>query len=157
MQIREATIDDYESADEIYIESNELHYQMKPNRIKSPHLSRPKKEFNDRLNGTAGNSTILVAVEDGRVVGFADLVAKVDPENYYVFKKEYIRIDDLAVRKTHQGQGIGKVLIEAAGDWAKSRGVKILELSARWANKNALEFYDKVGFEIVSVNLRKEL
>jgi GNAT superfamily N-acetyltransferase len=157
MEIREAINGDYESADEVYVESNELHYHMKPNRIKSPRLSRPKEEFINRINGSAGNATILVAVEGDKVIGFADLVAKVDPENYYVNQKVYVKVDDLAVRKSHQGQGVGKAIMKAAENWAKARGINTIELSARWANKKALEFYDKVGYDIVSVNLRKEI
>ena len=60
-------------------------------------------------------------------------------------------IGALFVEKNHQGQGIGKNLI----DYAKNL-YDNLSLAVYKENEKALEFYKKMGFKIISENINED-
>ena len=55
------------------------------------------------------------------------------------------------MKKNHQGQGIGKNLI----DYAKNL-YDNLSLAVYKENEKALEFYKKMGFKIISENINED-
>lgn len=63
----------------------------------------------------------------------------------------------LAVSDTEQGAGIGTRLMEAAEQWAKARGFRLLHLEVFAANNPARGFYGKLGFEEETVIMVKPL
>ncbi|WP_350355408.1 GNAT family N-acetyltransferase [Haloglomus halophilum] len=83
----------------------------------------------DREAVMAGDSEVLVAVTDGRVLGALVL----DGE----------RIEAVAVRPGRQGQGIGSGLVAAAG---ARRERLVAEFDAR-----LVDFYGELGFDIEQV------
>ena len=60
-------------------------------------------------------------------------------------------IGALFVEKNHQGQGLGKNLL----DYAKNL-YDNLSLAVYKENENALEFYKKMGFKIISENINED-
>lgn len=42
--------------------------------------------------------------------------------------------------------GVGRLLIDAVADWAKSRGMRGLKLMVTSVNRGAIEFYQRIGF-----------
>ncbi|HBP65884.1 MAG TPA: GNAT family N-acetyltransferase [Desulfosporosinus sp.] len=57
-------------------------------------------------------------------------------------------IEDLVVEDEWRGEGIGKELLLSAGNWAITRGVTRLQLLADRNNVGALEFYEKMDWEV---------
>lgn len=55
-------------------------------------------------------------------------------------------IDDLAIDKKHRGQGVGKMLMDAAVQWSKDKGFNGLSLETQSNNLLACRFYLKYGF-----------
>jgi RimJ/RimL family protein N-acetyltransferase len=53
----------------------------------------------------------------------------------------------LMVAKSHRRRGVGSALLEAAVDWARSRGVRKLELHVFPYNEGAIHLYERFGFE----------
>lgn len=53
----------------------------------------------------------------------------------------------LMVAKSHRRHGVGSALLEAAVDWARSRGVRKLELHVFPYNEAAIQLYERFGFE----------
>jgi GNAT superfamily N-acetyltransferase len=47
---------------------------------------------------------------------------------------------------THRKDGVGRMLVEAVLEWAKTRGVKSLDLLVTGVNDGAMRFYDRLGF-----------
>lgn len=81
-----------------------------------------------------GHSGLL----DGTILGMICIRSKVrEPKTVVYF---------LIVDETARGLGIGKALIEAAQEAGEHRTV---ELNVMKGNNDALEFYKKLGFEIV--------
>jgi len=63
----------------------------------------------------------------------------------------------LAVTASAQGNGIGKLLMEAAENWAKAQGYRLLHLEVFSTNNQARRFYDTLGFKPDTINMIKSL
>ena len=64
-----------------------------------------------------------------------------------VLKNETAYIGLLAVSESHQNKGIGKALIEAAGNFALKNNLFKLQVITQSENTNACAFYKKNGFK----------
>jgi len=63
----------------------------------------------------------------------------------------------LAVSPSAQGLGIGKQLMTAAENWAKSQGYRLLHLEVFANNNNAKGFYQSMGFKPETLHMIKPL
>jgi ribosomal protein S18 acetylase RimI-like enzyme len=102
-------------------------------------LTRP---WNDpgadlRLALTTPTSTVFVARDADRLTG--SVMAGFDGHRGWIY---YLAVDP-AVRR----QGLGRVLMAAAGDWLRERGAPKLQLMVRDGNEEALAFYAALGLE----------
>jgi GNAT superfamily N-acetyltransferase len=87
----------------------------------------------------AGLGRILIAERDGDVLGFVCALRERDPDwgGY---------IDNLHVRPQRKGEGIGKVLLDAALGWLHSTGEAKAYLWVYEANLPARGFYEREGW-----------
>lgn len=60
----------------------------------------------------------------------------------------YAYIDDVAVDAKFRRQGVGRVLVERAIEWAKSKGFPGLMLETQNNNVAACKLYERCGFEL---------
>ena len=63
----------------------------------------------------------------------------------------------LAVSPAAQGQGVGKLLIQAAESWAKENSYRLLHLEVFANNTKAHNFYQGVGFQAETLHMIKTL
>lgn len=56
-------------------------------------------------------------------------------------------IEDMVLRVEFRGHSLGKALLEAAADWARSKGAKRIQLVADADNAPALGFYKHLGWQ----------
>lgn len=56
-------------------------------------------------------------------------------------------VEDVVIDEAFRGQGIGRKMLAAVSKWAANKGVKRLDLLADRDNKNALAFYDRLGWK----------
>jgi len=61
-------------------------------------------------------------------------------------------ISDLAVERAHRRQGVGAALLNAAGEWAKSRGLRRLLIEVQTKNYPAICFCEKLGLAFCGFN-----
>jgi GNAT superfamily N-acetyltransferase len=61
-----------------------------------------------------------------------------------------VKLGDLYVRPQHRGQGVGRALVQAVAELARSRGAAHVHLTT---NLEALAFYDQLAFGEESRNL----
>ncbi|MBF4636064.1 N-acetyltransferase [Agreia pratensis] len=64
---------------------------------------------------------------------------------------------DVLVDEQHRGRGIGREAMNLAEEYARSQGARTLGLSVFAFNTAARTLYDSLGYEPVSVKMRKPL
>jgi GNAT superfamily N-acetyltransferase len=84
-------------------------------------------------------STVLVARQDGRVVGVC--TAYLDIESVRFGQRAWV--EDLMVDPELRSLGIGKGRLDAAKKWARDRGATHLELDSAEPRADAHRFYER--------------
>jgi len=82
------------------------------------------------------NTVTLIAAERGRIVAFA----------IAFFGEEHVHLSLLAVRPTHQRQGIGRRMMDWLLKSARVAGTASIHLELRARNRTARRFYRALGF-----------
>lgn len=100
---------------------------------------------------------LLVAVEDGEVVGFASVQAQVPCEDVDEEDYHYALISDLAVDGARRGRGIGRALIAAGEAYARNKGARWLRIAVMGRNAPARGLYAAYGFEDRLIEMEKTL
>lgn len=114
-----------------------------------PEMFRPADANDEFIRSVleSGSEDILVAREGSRVLGLA-LVQEKDTPPYPAFiPRRYTYLMDLVVDPDHRGRGIGRALMGAVKDWAKSRNAEFIELGVLAQNKDAIRLYESLGFK----------
>ncbi|MBI5104411.1 MAG: GNAT family N-acetyltransferase [Solirubrobacterales bacterium] len=86
---------------------------------------------------------VLVAREDGRVVGHLQLMETGDPAE--------AAVNSMAVAPEHQGRGVGRTLLVAAIERAREQGRRRLVVATAAADTGNLRFYQRLGFRLRAV------
>ncbi len=99
----------------------------------------------------------LVAIEDGKVVGYimGSIEKKSNPRNPEVMEIEGMpdevgHIISFAVLREYQGRGIGSALLKEELE-RFSTAVKAVYLEVRVSNERAIKIYKKFGFKPIKV------
>jgi RimJ/RimL family protein N-acetyltransferase len=88
------------------------------------------------------NAAVFVAERnDGEVVGRLSLARDTHPASTHVADL------GLMVARDSRGHGVGRALLESAVEWARSSGIRKLELHVFPWNEPALRLYERFGFE----------
>jgi GNAT superfamily N-acetyltransferase len=95
------------------------------------------------LDAYIGAGRVLVAVSDGEIIGHLQLTGTGDPRQ--------AEIKNMAVREDRQGQGVGRLLIQAAVDLAAAGAVRSILVATAAADIGNLRFYQRQGFRMRSV------
>lgn len=96
------------------------------------------------LNQPEPDSAVFTAEDEiGTLAGFIHLQTQVD----YFRDEKYGYISDLAVDQSFEGQGIGRLLLDAAEDWARTKGYRLLALYVFAGNARAQQVYERKGFK----------
>jgi ribosomal protein S18 acetylase RimI-like enzyme len=107
--------------------------------LEAPPLPRMRRFV---LDGLRAGIPQFVAVDQGRVVGWCDVVPK---------SHETLRHSGtlgMGVAASHRGIGVGTALLRATLDGAFARGLARIELVVRADNEPAIELYRRHGFEV---------
>lgn len=92
----------------------------------------------ENLSADASNA-IFIAEHNDTVIGCVML--------YPIADEEKIKLRQMAVYDEWQGKGIGKVLVDAAENYAKDKGYSAIILHARKVSEG---FYKKLGYDTTS-------
>jgi len=91
------------------------------------------------------NSTLLIAWEDDKQVGFARL--RKNDEVTYLLGNHTIELQRLYVLTSAQGKSVGKLLMQHSLSYSKINQYEWIWLGVWEKNFKAQEFYSKLGFE----------
>jgi ribosomal-protein-alanine N-acetyltransferase len=93
-------------------------------------------------NELANGHLYLAAMEDEQLIGYGGLAMSPPDEAW---------INNVAVRRENQGQGVGRVIVETLIEAAERTGIRqtLLEVSAN--NVPAQRLYESLGFVVIGV------
>jgi peptide alpha-N-acetyltransferase len=107
------------------------------------------KEIEESTKNYIKEQYCFVAVEDERIVGI--ITGKISPERSWIIEKTGI-LNNLYVEEKYRGKGIATKLYERFCVEIKKEGIAKIELHTMTNNKNAIKFYERLGFK--SYNLQ---
>ncbi|HOX41220.1 MAG TPA: GNAT family N-acetyltransferase [bacterium] len=83
----------------------------------------------------------FIAEDEGRLVGFANAIIKIEMHSGY-----QARVDGIVVDDNCRGKGVGRKLMEVLENWAKENGSKTMKLNSNVKRIEAHQFYEKIGY-----------
>lgn len=87
------------------------------------------------------NHTAFVAYSGGEVIGWMHVF-----KAFRIESKSFVEIGGLVVDVNHRKQGIGKMLVAKAGEWAKENHIGRLRVRCNTKRVEAHQFYRALGF-----------
>jgi GNAT superfamily N-acetyltransferase len=98
----------------------------------------------ESLRTPTAETSLLVAEEPpGTPLGYVLTSTRED----YFTHEPHAHVEVLAVTADAEGRGIGRLLIEAAEDWAGARGYRRITLNVFAPNQRARAVYEHLGYE----------
>ncbi len=156
VRVRRATDDDYDAVCELFDEMDAPHRHNLPHIFQKP--GGPARERDAYLGLISDeNVTIFVAERGKEVVGVVHVFVRDAPPLPIFVPRHYAVVDGIVVRSTHQNQGIGKMLMDKAQDWALTKGASCIELNVYEFNEAAISFYQTLGYQTLSRKMSKDL
>jgi GNAT superfamily N-acetyltransferase len=109
----------------------------------------------ERLRAIAAepDQTLLVADRSGELCGLLGL----DLMYYLPLGARTCRITALVVAPTHEGEGIGRELLQAAEVWARQAGAARIEVTSAAHRNEAHAFYRACGYSDGAMRFVKRL
>lgn len=154
--IRKATANDYDNLCELFNEIDTLHRVNLPHIFQKPNGAAREKDY--YLGLVADENIGLFVVEaDEELVGFVHVLIRDTPIFPVIIPQHYAVIDGIGVKSEFQNHGIGKILMEKAQEWAATNGAVFIELNVYEFNKNAISFYERLGYQVSSRRMRKNI
>jgi ribosomal protein S18 acetylase RimI-like enzyme len=90
-----------------------------------------------------GSAIFIAEDETGKRAGFLHLQIQTD----YFNGEKVAYISDLAVDSSFEGQGVGRIILDKAEEWAREQGCSMLTLYVFSNNSRARKVYEKLGFK----------
>jgi aminoglycoside 6'-N-acetyltransferase I len=115
-------------------------------------------DLRDEIACSGGNPDMICLVADqAGLVGFVEASLRSVADGCDSSPVGYV--EGWYVAPAHRGLGVGRRLVEAAQDWARSRGCTEMASDAEISNPGSIDAHRRLGFEEVSrvVTLRKSL
>lgn len=97
---------------------------------------------------------VLVAIEDGEVVGVAQVIVFA---HFQRVGGRCAEVESVHVRSDRRSRGVGAALLEAAEALARERGCYRIQLTSNAARFDAHRFYERQGYEPTHRGFKKYL
>lgn len=142
IKIRSAVESDYPKIIELFKEFAE--FEKVPEKMVNSveQMKREKEYFN----------CFLAVNEDDQILGYSTYFF-----SYHTWVGKSLYMDDLYVKSDYRNNGIGKILLDSVIEFAKKEKCNKVRWQVSNWNKNAIEFYKRIGAEIGDVELNCDL
>ncbi|MFA5604042.1 MAG: GNAT family N-acetyltransferase [Bacilli bacterium] len=138
--IRQATVNDFDSINEIANQEHEMHIQLRPDLYNYSDIILTNKWFSELLD----NGSIIVGEFNKKVVSYGIFYIKKTNEPLLINKK-VMYLKAIANEKNYIGLGIGKQMMNYIIKLAKENKCDLIELQVDSENKRAVIFYEHLG------------
>jgi GNAT superfamily N-acetyltransferase len=111
-------------------------------------IRRATKADESRVLSAALLSTVpdpivlVVGASTDEIAGFIHLHSAID----YYTERPHGHVADIVVAAEYEGQGVARLLLAAAKDWARENNYEWLTISVFEQNLHAAQLYERVGF-----------
>jgi ribosomal protein S18 acetylase RimI-like enzyme len=133
-----------------------VHHDLDPERFIAA-TSRTENGYGSFLGTQLDEPTIviLVAERDGEVIGYT--YAGVEGTDYMSLRGPAGVLHDIVVDPVHRGQGVGRMLLDAALEALRARGAPRVVLSTAEQNSAAQRLFTHAGFRPTMIEMTREL
>lgn len=147
IRLVEAKPEDLDAFYKVHHETTILHGTNLPHIFKKLAEEDEKKYLKCVLEDK--NQKVYLTRYGSETVGYAIFAKKEQPPT--VFQQSTIgSIDSIGVLQGYRKRGIGQKLLTAGIDWFRGQGIEQIELNVYTFNNDAISFYTKNGFEVLS-------
>ena len=153
IKIRRIEEKDFDKVELLLKEVKELHRDLRPDIFSPKETKYSKEEIKDIMESNDKGIFVAVNTSD-EVVGYTFFEIHIPTSDQLVHNKT-LYIDDLCIDENYRGNGIGTKLYENALKYAKEIGCYNLTLNVWYDNKNALNFYKKIGLTPQKIEMEK--
>jgi ribosomal protein S18 acetylase RimI-like enzyme len=105
---------------------------------------------------SAGETLLLLARRDGRIVGYA-MVRPGPGAATWDLGERGLEIETLSVLPDERGRGVGRALIEEAARVAGEAGAEFMAVGLVYTNEGAYRFYEREGFRRFYISMVRKL
>ncbi|HEY8789056.1 MAG TPA: GNAT family N-acetyltransferase [Actinopolymorphaceae bacterium] len=130
-----------------------LHAEAMPATFKQPLPGGTTAFFADALQRE--EVAVFVGEVDDAIVGYLFAEETHRLEGAFMHASHLLNVHHIAVDDSHRRMGVGRLLLAAADDWARTRGLTDVRLD-HWAfNDDAHDFFTGLGFEVDNVRMSR--
>jgi diamine N-acetyltransferase len=149
VKIRPAQSQDYDDLCCLFDEVDSLHRDSLPSIFQKPTDAVRDKDY---LLGLMADKAVLLLVAEvnEKLVGLAHASIRESPPIPVLVPRRYAAIDSIIVTEAKRSHGIGHILAGRVVEWAKSQGATSVELNVFEFNKEAIKFYETLGYSTIS-------
>jgi ribosomal protein S18 acetylase RimI-like enzyme len=153
--IRAAEPRDLDALADIYLSGARHHVALDPVTYRLPERQAVVERLRGILAETGGSTAYLAALDGERVVGSTTVRLSPAPSAGSMLAAVVSAEIGIAVLDEARGRGFGTALMAAAETWAIERGARLIVLDASARNTDAVRLYERLGYEIGGLFLRK--
>ena len=103
----------------------------------------------------AAHIELLVAVSGDTIIGSG--YARIETAKPFLQYEQYAYLGFMYVLPEYRGKGINRLIIDALATWAAGQNMTELRLEVYQNNTAAIAAYEKVGFEKLLIEMRKQI
>lgn len=144
VMVRPASYEELARINELRCFVNELHASGRPDIFRPGFCRELEQMLYERHQQE--NWSILAAVLDGQVVGFASVEYVDRPGSPYCLARRLYHLEEFGVDPAYHRRGVATALMEYMKQDAAQRGYPRIELDVWEFNRGATAFYEAAGF-----------
>ena len=157
VNIRRATLADAELLAGLNKDVQQIHADAYPYLFKQPdNFAEIVTDFKSRILADEDGFVLIIEASQ-QAVGYIYAKVVKRPENAYIYAQKWMLVDAISVKPNCQNKGYGQKLIQAVRDEAVAQGIRRVLLDTYEFNSNAQQFYAKMGFERMKIQLTLDL
>lgn len=143
---------DWEEVKRLSVQVHDLHAAWRPDIYFQTDEPYPKEKFLEDIR----TRMVYVAKIDGIVAGYV-VLAVMQKGGAGTVQRKLLRLESICVEESIRGHGIGRTMVEEVRALAKAFGCSQIILGVHPENDRAVDFYQKCGFRIRTINMDMQL
>ena len=153
--LRRATMDDYHGMCILLDETDAFHARALPHIFRHVKKARSREFVESVLIDE--DAIVVVAELEGQLIGLVHAAIRGTPDIPAIIPRRYAHVGDVIVTEKSRHSSVGRLLVREVEAWARRKGLISVELNVCDFNKDALAFYEELGYHAASHNMSKEL